>query len=60
MDEQFNKVCAWCKEPANEHVEGRKTSHGICPTCKRTLLATDNVEQAIAERLPHPMAARRK
>lgn len=60
MDEQFNKVCAWCKEPANEHVEGRKTTHGICRTCKDILLAPVKMEKAINERLPHPMLTRRK
>jgi hypothetical protein len=58
--EEFNKVCAWCKEPANEHVEGRQTTHGICQTCKDILLAPVQINQAIDERLPHPAIDMRK
>ena len=58
---EMNKVCAWCKEPANEHVKGRKTTHGICAECKAKLIAPKQIQeinQAIDERAPHPVVRR--
>ena len=31
-------ICAWCKQDMGERANGIGITHGICPSCKATLM----------------------
>lgn len=41
-------VCAWCNRQLSEQGEGAFTSHGICETCRKQLLTSDDVDETIS------------